>query len=219
MANHNIEIEVDHGASDIREVSISAPSNSNKSKERQKREKIVKGKVIQKKPSMTKQITDTFFGEDVDNIREYVIFDVLIPAIKDTFFDVITGGLSMTLFGTGSKKSSKLTRDKGNSYVSYNSIYNSGKEKPREIDRSIRSMYNFDDIILESKGEAEEVLSNLVDLIDDYQIACVGDLYEFLGIPSEFTDHNYGWTNLSGASVKRVRNGYVLNLPKPKLIK
>ncbi len=219
MANHNIDISVDNGASDIREVSISAPSNSNKSKERQKREKIVTGKVVQKKKPIGKQITDVFFGEDVDNIKEYVIFDVLIPAIKDTFYDVITGGLSMTLFGTGAKKSPKITRDKGSSYVSYNSIFNSDKSKPRSISQSTRSMYNFDSIILESKGEAEEVLGNLVDLVDDYQIATVGDLYDFIGIDSEFTDHNYGWTNLSTASVKRVREGYVLNLPKPKLIK
>ncbi len=217
MANHNIDINVDNGFSDIREVSISAPSNSNKSKEHKKREKIITGNVVRRKKPITKQFADVFFGEDVDNIKEYVIFDVLIPAIKDTFFDVISGGLSMTLFGTGSKKSSKLIRDKGNSYVSYSSIY-SNKDKPRNTNQTFRSTYNFDDIVLESKGEAEEVLSNLVDLIDDYQIACVGDLYDFLGIPSEFTDHNYGWTNLSDASVKRVREGYILNLPKPKLI-
>jgi len=224
MANHDIEIKVDNGGSDIRNISISAPSNSNKEKkeqkEKQKREKIITGNVIRKKPSLSRKVSDVFLGDDMDNIKDYIIFDVIIPAIKDTFFDVITGGLSMTLFGTTSRKNPKLYSNKGNTYVSYNSIYNSKKEtqRPSSISRS-RSLYNFDEIILESKAEAEEVLGNMVDLIDDYEIASVGDLYQFLGLPSEFTDQSYGWTNLSSASVRRVREGYILHLPKPELIK
>ncbi len=224
MANHDItSIKVDNGGGDIRELSVSAPSNSIKNreeKEKKKVEKVITGNVIRKKPSVSKKVTDVFLGEDIDNIKDYVIFDVMIPALKDLIFDVFSGGLSMTLFGNSTRKNSKLYNNKGNTYVSYNSMYNgSSKNSQRSITDRSRSLYNFDEIILESKAEADEVLSNLVDLIDDYGIASVGDLYDSLGIHSDFTDQSYGWMNLSSASVRRVREGYILHLPKPQLIK
>ena len=76
-----------------------------------------------------------------------------------------------------------------------------------------RARLNFDDIILESRGEAEEVLSHLLELVENYGVASVADLYELVGITGSFTDNKYGWTNLSTASVSRVRDGYLLNLP------
>ena len=81
----------------------------------------------------------------------------------------------------------------------------------REPSLRNRSRHNFDDIILDSRGEAEEVLSHLVDLVDDYGMASVADLYDLVGITSNFTDNKYGWTNLSSASVSRVRDGYLID--------
>ena len=77
---------------------------------------------------------------------------------------------------------------------------------------------NFDDIILETRWEAEEVLSHMIDLIENYGVASVADLYELVGITGSFTDNKYGWTNLSSATVSRVRDGYLINLPNAQPI-
>jgi hypothetical protein len=135
---------------------------------------------------------------------------------------MVQGGIEMLLFGE--KKGSRTTRDRGRSYVSYNSYSNRDRDRRddrRDRDRSsvARARHNFDDIILETRGEAEEVLSCLADLTQDYGQASVADLYDLVGITGQFTDNKWGWTDISSASATRARNGgYVLNLPKPILL-
>ena len=86
------------------------------------------------------------------------------------------------------------------------------------MSRTSRARHDFDEIILETRGEAEEVLSHLVDLTIDYQQATVADLYDLVGITSNFTDNKYGWTDLRSASVTRVRDGYLINLPRTQIL-
>ena len=53
------------------------------------------------------------------------------------------------------------------------------------------------------------------ELIDTYGNVSVADLYDLVGKSSEYTDNKYGWTNLRNAEPVRVRDGYMLKLPKP----
>jgi hypothetical protein len=59
------------------------------------------------------------------------------------------------------------------------------------------------------------VLSSLVELIDTYDVATVADFYSSVGLEGEWSDNKFGWDNLSSAEVKRIREGYILVLPKP----
>lgn len=201
------------------------PGNSHKSREDcknepSKLEKVVSGKVIVRKKSLGKKFLETFIGEDSHTIFGYIIHDVLIPAAKDTLYDMVKGSLEMSLFGE--KKGSRTRRDNGRSYVSYDRMSSSSSRRDdrdrRDFSNRNRAHHNFDDIIIASRGEAEEVLSNLVDLIIDYNQATVADLYELVGMTANYTDRNYGWTDLSSSSVSRARDGYLLNLPKPILL-
>jgi hypothetical protein len=70
-------------------------------------------------------------------------------------------------------------------------------------------------VIIESRGDAEEVLSVLVDMIDKYDVATVADFYDAVGMTTEYSDHNYGWDNLSRSTVQRVRDGWILIMPEP----
>ena len=191
-------------------LQVTYPSNS---KEKKKVEKVVNSLVINRKKSLSKKFKETFFGDDMNNVVSYIIYDVLVPAAKTTVSEIIGGGVEMLLFG--STKGSRTRREQGKSYVSYNSYYNSerSKHEKRELNRN-KSRLNFDDIILESRGEAEEVISYLVDYTIDYGMATVADLYDLVGITSNFTDNKYGWVDLSSANVTRVRDGYLINLPK-----
>jgi hypothetical protein len=177
--------------------------------------KVISGTVVTRKKSFGKRFIETFVGEDVDSVMGYIIHDVLIPAAKSTIADVVKGGIEMLLFGD--RKGSRTERDRGRSYVSYNNYSNRDRDR-RDYGNRNRSRHNFDDIILQTRGEAEEVLSNLVDLVDDYGQATVGDLYDLVGLKEDYTDRKYGWTNLSSSSVSRVREGYALNLPRTILL-
>lgn len=202
-----------------KELDREYPSNSHKSrsareKEKERPKKITKGLVTTKKKSLGKKFAETFVSEDVGSVSSYVIHDVLIPAAKSAIYDMFHGSLEMFLFGE--KKGNRTQRSGNKSYVSYNN-YSSNDRRPSISPRN-RARHNFDDIVLSSRGEAEEVLSHLVDLCIDYGQASVSDLYDLVGITGEFTDNKYGWTDLAGASVSRTRDGYLLNLPKVLLL-
>jgi hypothetical protein len=122
----------------------------------------------------------------------------------------------MALFGD--RKGDRTKRDNGVSRVSYNNFSSnqrSDSSRNRDVIPRSRSRHDFKDIILDSRGEAEEVLSHLVDLILDYGQATVADLHDLVGIKIEYTDNKYGWQSLNRAEVVKVRDGWLIDLPKP----
>lgn len=185
-----------------------------------KAQKIVKGKVTTKKPSFGRKFKEAFFGDESADVKSYILIDVLIPAIKDTISDIVSGGLDMLLFGEHRSRG-KRTVNNG-SYVSYSNYYNNGRQNQTRArrDGTVRSSgYAVRDIIFDSRGEAEEVLGNMIDTIKDYGTVSVADLYDMIGEPGVFTDNAWGWFNLGSASVRRVREGYMLVLPRVETLK
>lgn len=194
--------------------------NSHKSKEDQesvlekKVEKVITGTVISKKKNGIQKFVDVFISEDANNVESYILLDVLVPAIKKAISDIVTNGIDMILYGgTGKTKSNSAA-----SKISYRSYYD--RENGRENDRRdysaarTKTGYNYDDIILDNRGEAEDVLSRMDELISTYGLVSVADLYDLVGITGNYTDNKYGWTDIRSASVIRVRDGYMLKLPK-----
>lgn len=192
------------------------PSNSHKKKEElveKKRvvEKVVKGKVKTRKKSLGKRVAENLIEDDGRSVMSYILQDVLIPAAKNTIQDMVTGGIEMLLFGGSEPRDSRVRRDRGRSYVSYSKYYDRDERRPR---RDRRSNHIFDEVILDSRKEAEDALFGLVSILDEYDFATVADFYDLVGISSSYTDQKWGWDNLSSACVKRTRDGYVISLPR-----
>lgn len=188
-------------------------SNSHKSKEedRPKLDKIIEGKATSKKQSEMRKFKDIFISEDAKDVKSYIVLDVLIPAIKKAISDIVTNGIDMILYGeTKARGSSSIS-----SKVSYRSYYDRG-DRDRRNYRSMnqRIGYNYDDVILDNRGDAEEVLSRLDELIETYGIVSVADLYDLVGVSGNYTDNKYGWTDIRNAQVLRVKSGYMIKLPK-----
>ena len=143
-------------------------------------------------------------------MKDYILMDVLVPAVKKAISDIVRDGIDMILYGEASGKRKPGTNS---TYVSYNKC-----SYPREYDRRepqrTRGGYNPDDIVLETRGEAEEVLARMDELIDLYGQVSVADLYDLVGKTCEYTDNKYGWTNIRNAEPVRVRDGYLLKMPK-----
>lgn len=196
--------------------------NSHKSKETstavftddKKVKKVVTGKVRTKKKSEMSKFKDVFIAEDAQNVKSYIFMDVLVPAVKKAISDIVRDGIDMILYGD-TKRSS---RSSNSSYVSYRDYSNRDRDR-RDDRRTVRSGFDFEDIIFETRGDAEEVRSLMDELLDQYQVVSVADLYDLAGMSSPYTANKYGWTNLRNAEVMRVRDGYILKLPKALPIK
>ena len=198
-------------------------SKPEKLPEERKVEKVIAGTVRKQKRGFGKKIAETLLEDDSKSVGNYILHDILIPALRSLIFETITGGIEQFLWG--GRQSKRYPRDDGRSRVNYGASYRSldrdrdARDRGRDISRAGRARHDFDEIVLETRGEAENVLEHLVDLTIDYGQATVADLYDLVGATSSFTDNKYGWTELRGVNAVRARGGgYLLNLPRTQLL-
>ena len=173
-------------------------------------EKVISGTAKTKKRSGVMKLADIFIEDDVNSVKTYIFGDVVIPTIKKTIYDVITGSLDMFFFGGTGGGRARSTADKV-SYRNYTSY--SSKKDTRPATRSVTG-YSYDEIVLDSRGEAEDVLARMDELVSTYGIVSVADFYDLVGVTCQYTDNKYGWTNIRNAQVMRVRDGYMIKMPK-----
>lgn len=191
--------------------------NSHKSKEEQKDlvpekrvEKVISGTVKPKKKSEMQKFADVFISEDVNNVKSYIVMDVLVPAIKKAISDIVTNGIDMILYGEAGKSKKNSTESK----VSYQKYYDSGK-KDYTAPKS-RTSYEYDELLFETRGDAESVLDAMNEIIAQYEVVSVADLYDLANVSNDnYAANKYGWTDIGGCRAVRVRDGYILKLPKP----
>lgn len=173
-------------------------------------EKVISGSARVKKKGGIEKLANTFISEDAGNLKSYIVADILIPTIKNTLSDIVKNGIDMIL-GIDSRNRRRGASER----ISYRDYYDKPRNR-RDYDNSrIRGGYSYDDIILDSRGEAEEVLASMDDLIERYNIVSVADFYDLVGVTGNFTDNKYGWTDIRSAEVVRTRDGgYKIKMPR-----
>lgn len=141
-----------------------------------------------------------------------------LSGLRDKFYivdDYIKRGLSiMDIILDGDVK-------RTSSRTNYNRISTGGSVVTINSDdtrHAKKSRMDFREIVFVSRGDAEEVLTGLSDIIKEYKQTSVADLYDLCNITSSFADNKYGWEDLSGASVRRTNDGYILDLPRATVL-
>lgn len=195
--------------------------NSRKSKEggkdvpaeKKKVEKIVTGNVRTKKKGEISKFKDVFISEDMSNVKSYIIMDVLIPAAKKAISDIVSNGIDMILYGETKGRKSSVNA----SYVSYRD-YSSKRDDRRASTTRSRNIFDYDEIIFDNRGEAEDVITRMGELLDTYGVVSVADMYDLAGLTCDFTFNRYGWTSIRTAEVRGTSDGYTIKLPRPLAI-
>ena len=194
------------------------PSNSNKVKEAKRQqaltekkvEKVITGMARTKKKSEIRKFTDVFISEDVNNVKSYILMDVLVPAIKKAISDIVTNGVDMILYGEAGSNKKRSTVSK----ISYNKMFDDPRSSRIHSERG-RTGLDYDVLIFDSRGDAEAVLSALEDIIAQFGVASVGDLYDLAQVSTtNYAINKYGWSDLRSAEVIRARDGYMIKLPR-----
>lgn len=189
--------------------------------ERKKVDKVIHGTAKVKKKSEFRKFADNFISEDVDSVKTYVVRDVIIPSVIDLVEDIVVGGIRTLLRGDSGRRDSRDRRSYSGSpsYVNY-SRYSDRRDDRSYRDNQTRRGYGYDDIVVNSRADAEAVIEQMDGIVDTYGMVSVADLYDLVGMTSNYTDNNYGWTNIRNAEPVRLRDGgWMIKMPKAIPIK
>lgn len=188
--------------------------NSHRSKElaetnEKKIEKVTTGKVAKKRNNIRKFSSALVAEEDSDNLKKYIIWDVLIPAGKKMIQEIV----NTILYGVGASRGNGSTAA---SRIAYNGYYGRNGSTYSSSTRSnkTRAGYSYDDIELDSRIDAENILQRMEEILDTYDIVTVSDLYELAGLSSDFPDTKYGWKSLNRAEIINTGHSFLIKMPR-----
>lgn len=190
---------------------------------REKLESVVKkGQVIQKKPNVFKRTARSMVADDVQNVGDFVVTDILVPALRNLLYDVIVGGAGRTIFGNAQARrpgvNPGLFGTAQNLKTAYHNVSSGGGQAaPAQagLTKQAQARFDFSEVSLTDHSEALYIIELLKQRTADYGVASVADFYDLLGHTGAFTDQNWGWHDLSMAKVHQNRAGFVLDLPQP----
>ena len=184
------------------------PSNADhpkKKPEKKRMEKITTGKVATTKHSASNSIIEFLTP---------VIVDAIVPTLKDALVSIVTNGINILIYGDSeSTGSSRPVSSISYGRTNYSRISTDRKNGGRPNTQT-RSRQNFDDLIFETRGEAQIVLDELMNAIEQYGVVTVLDAYDLCGQTAPYTSDKYGWMNLENAYIERNRQGYVIRFPR-----
>lgn len=193
--------------------------------------KQLKGGLKQKELTFGEKLKRSFVKEDVKDIRDYVVFDVIIPSIRKSIFDTIVGAASQ-VFG--------ISVPRGSFGYSSDNRYNGGGSRLTPHERQYRDYtsiqregiggysgnqlvrYNrfyAEDYPFTYKEDADATLEQMMDICDTYGWVSVAKFFEIadpdgtITGKNPYTNNNYGWNDLNGVTVKFDGSGYVINFP------
>lgn len=174
-----------------------------------------------KKRGLGTRLIDTFIKEKPEEVRKYVVKEVIVPAIMDTIYDSIMSALGMTFYQKADRRrSSGGGSGLGSKFTNYSAISQPSirKERTPAYGGSKGSLKSFDNLVFDSKGEAEDVRDSMIEALDRYGYLTVLEFYDIAQVTVDnFTDQNWGWKRDSIGQMKILgdsANGYYINLPR-----
>lgn len=192
------------------------PTNSDRSKEKKTIEPVTKARI--KRESTARKVVGEIIREDARSVGETVLWDVIIPTVKNLISDTVTRGIESMLYGGDSRPRSRT------SYSDYSGYSRPKGNRDRSTDRRERRSARQaeperNEIIFDSRSDANDVIDRMSDIIDQYGQASLADLNALIGASSNFIDDNWGWTDMGSFNVRQVRDGFMLTHDEPQSLK
>lgn len=181
-------------------------------------QKVVTGDAVVKPKSVGSKFRSIFFGGDASSAAQFVVTEVLIPAFKRLVVESVSQGADRLVYGNDSIHRRRMPSQGYTTRVQYNNPLS--RQPPRAYlpDQSpaakwLQERKNMGDVIVYSKDDADNVVTQLIEIVDMYEMVSVADLNELLGHPSSAIDNKWGWRNLARIEVAQVKEGWRISLP------
>ena len=185
------------------------------------------GAVQMKKKSKVGRFFGYFVPDDIESVGSYIFHEVLTPLIRSAIIGTVEelvyhdgqrGGRARSFTGTASYENYGRYANRGRNYRYWGSSDYSRYDRPSySKEESKPNVFLFKDFGQNARKKAEEAAMEMEACLNKYHIVRVLDYDDIVRIPGEPNDHRWGWTDLDGMDVRRLRDGsgYELVLPKP----
>lgn len=194
----------------------SYPGNSDRAKEKKEIVSVAKARV--KRESTAKKVVGEIIREDARSVGETVLWDVIIPTVKNLISDTVTRGIESMLYGGDSRPRSRSSYSDYSGYSRPKGTRDRPAER-RERRSTRRAEPERNEIIFDTRSDANDVIDRMSDLIDQYGQVSLADLNALIGASSNFIDDNWGWTDMGSFDVRQVRDGFMLIHDEPQSLK
>lgn len=217
-AKNNMKVDTGDGEE------VSAP------KEKEKMQKLVQVQPKKVKRGLLSRLVTGIIGPDgLPGIGAYVNDEIVKPAIKNIIFDAINSAARMALFRDGggpfnNGRQSNYSRGRNEPYrpsTNYSNQYRGSSHEPPRERLVAPSRNGIEDYVIPDRYDAAHVLTTLTEYAERYGTVAVADYYETLGVPSKYTDNNYGWEydSIRRATIMPARGGgYIIKFPPVEVI-
>lgn len=179
-------------------------------------EKVIEGGAATRKRTRWEKLAGneavSSAGEKLEKYATQKVSDMICMFVS-TVCDMVCNVVNIRITGEPMSRKSSVPGGR----VSYRKYYNDDEDDDDRGSRKPRvgkAEGNYDDIVFESRGDAEVVLDQMEDLLDHFKVVRVADLYDLAGLSCGYTENKYGWSDLRDAYVDRTRGGYVIRLPR-----
>lgn len=186
-------------------------------------EAVTTAKIGKRRVGLGRRLKQTFIVGDARSTTEYVVGEVVIPAIRDMLFEMVESGFRRMIYGNSNRPGGGAPSGYSSvGHVAYNRMSQPSTSHPAmtsspTVSRQSRARHSFQELVIPSREDANEVLDRMYDIMSRYGSVSIADLYELTGVQSSHTDIKWGWTELRGAKAVRLRQGgFLLDLPEPK---
>lgn len=193
-------------------------SNSKSKPDPEKKEvkKVIEGEAIQRKKPIGKRFKEIFIGGDVHSVSRYLAAEVLFPAVRNMIFDATNKGMERILFGENAPR--RRPPQYGAKMTYHSGVRRDPRESrdfrpPDQGPRPLPQRSDSTEYLMSTRADAEKVLEQLIEIVDQYEVASVADLHELAGLEFSHIDHKWGWTYLGNSGIRQVREGFIIELP------
>ena len=198
-----------------------------KERERERLDPILDEKqIVSTKKPLSKKFADTFLSEDIGSVKEWLVFDVVIPGLKNAFLDTVHMLVEGEARPKSSSKSSRYYYDDDDEYTDYRSRYSGSKSRKKsKYERQDRDKvyYSDDDvdfrnIVVRRRKAAEKIVRMMRGRIRDFGSVSVAELLDSINAVGKWSDNDWGWTDERDIGIREVRDGFLIDVADPEYL-
>lgn len=175
----------------------------------------LRGSVEVKKKGLGRRLGEALLPSDMEATKANIWSKIIIPTIKNLIFDAFEEFLFNGSKSGRSKGGYVSPLDKP-SYVNYVDYSNGRSSSRQEATRGANERdFDYRHIYFAVAEDATECLHNLIEILDHYPSATIGNLYDILRKPTTPSLFDFGWRSLKDAQIVQERGGgATLYLPR-----